>query len=311
MLSAKAEAAVMLIDVNKGAAGVTSAGKLAWVSPAHASSMGARDEVLLGRRTQAALPPSFLNPRYAKTASNAWCYAASVLSPEHVSMAHAPVAGFVGLRELIATVSSHEASMAGQARNLLLWHKQHAFCGQCGSPSKSAKGGWKRVCTGCGAQHFPRTDPVIISAVLSPDGTRCLLGRQRKWPKGWLSCLAGFVDPGETVEEAVCREVKEEAGVRVLPDSITYCASQPWPNGPSGQLMLGFVAVAEHESLAVNLDELEMATWVDVAQVREALTQRPASSTPWPYPVRVPPPEAIANSLLAAACEAAQLAADG
>ena len=123
-----------------------------------------------------------------------------------------------------------------------LAHSPH--CGACGAPTAAAKAGWKRVCSGCGLQHFPRTDPVVIAAVLSPDGQRCLIGRQHSWPPNRFSCLAGFCDPGETLESAVRREVYEEAGVRIGDDCF-YHSSQPWPNGPGSQLMLGCLAVAE------------------------------------------------------------------
>ena len=148
---AKQDAAVMLVDLKKSAAAVTSAGALAWVSPSQAAAMGAEADqtVMLGRREQDAMPPSFLNERYAKQASNAWCFASSLTAPETLSASNAPVAGFVGLRELVASAPPAEASLAGQARNLLLWHRNHAHCGVCGGPNRIAKGGWKRVCVAC------------------------------------------------------------------------------------------------------------------------------------------------------------------
>ena len=316
---AKQESAVLLIDLKKGAAGVTSAGSLAWVSHEQAAAMGGDEEgtVLLGRREQDAMPPSFLNPRYAKTASNLWCFAASVKAPEAIS-GIGSLHDFVGLREIVGTATAAEAALAGQARNLLLWHKNHAYCGVCGGKSVNAKGGWKRVCTNCGAMHFPRTDPVIISAVLSPDGKRCLLGRQAKWPKGRYSCLAGFVDPGETLEEAVAREVREESGVAVASGGIVYHSSQPWPNGPGGQLMNGFLAIAENESLQVDTEELETAQWVEVERIREALagslTQQGGGGTgagvgSTDGGLMLPQPSAIAHALLSSACEAASILA--
>ena len=310
---------VMLLDLSKNAAAVTASGSIAWVSTEHAAELGAVDDdtVLLGRRKADALPKSFLNERYARVAQNQWCFASTIDSAEQASTSGNAIAGFAGLRELVATAPAADASLAGQARNLLLWHRNHRWCGRCGGVNLSAKAGWKRVCTACGAAHFPRTDPVIISAVLNPAGTKCLLGRQATWPPGRFSCLAGFVDPGETLEEAVCREVREEASVRLARDSITYHASQPWPNGPAGQLMLGFVAVAESEALSVDDDELETAQWVDVAEVRAALAgsvaQASGGGTGYGQGSHVgglmlPAPSAIANVLLSTACEAARRA---
>ena len=287
-------AAVMLVDLNSNSVAANMAGNIAWVSPSVAKQMGGEERVLLGRRKH--LPPSFLNPRYSKVAADTWCFAAAVSGQPEAPSA----AGYVGLREIIDTCTGAEAAMASQARNLLLWHRSSRFCGVCSTRTEFAKAGWKRRCPGCGAQHFPRTDPVVIAAVLSPDGQRCLVGRQRKWPKGRFSCLAGFVDPGESLEDAVRREVKEEAGC-TIGDDVFYYASQPWPNGPGGQLMLGFLAVAESESLTVDTDELEAAQWVSI---REELTAALQCSQGAESGLRVPPPSAIAHTLLSAACEA-------
>lgn len=306
--AASTEAAFMLLDLKKNAAACNAAGHIAWVSAAEAETYGggAKSHVLLGRRTADALPKSFLNERYARVAQDTYTFAAAVDS--------SAVKGkeWVGLRELVNSAPPAEASMAGQARNLLLWHKHHAFCGVCGGATASGKGGWKRECGSCGAQLFPRTDPVIISAVLSPDGERCLLGRQAKWPRGRFSCLAGFVDPGETLEEAVRREVYEEAGVVVGASDVYYHSSQPWPNGPAGQLMLGFLSVAESEGLAVDTAELETAQWVALDEVRAALaggvTTAGGGGTGGGVGVDaggllLPVPSAIANQLLHAACD--------
>ena len=132
--------------------------------------------------------------------------------------------------------------MVGQADGGLIafavamgnWHRRHRFCANCGAPTEPREGGLVRVCPVCGAQHHPRTDPVVIMLVI--DGDRALLGRQAAWPAGRYSALAGFVEPGESLEESVAREVREEAGVRV--DEVTYISSQPWPFPAS--LMLGF-----------------------------------------------------------------------
>jgi NAD+ diphosphatase len=129
---------------------------------------------------------------------------------------------------------------------------------------------WKRVCPSCGAEHFPRTDVVAITAVSSPDGQRCLLGRQKSWPPGLYSCLAGFLEPGESVAEGVAREVLEEARVRVT--DVQLHSTQPWPCGPSPQLMMGCLSVAVSEDdVDVNKDELDDARWFARVDVLAAL----------------------------------------
>ena len=161
---------------------------------------------------------------------------------------------------------------------------------------------------------FPRTDPVVIAAVLSPDGQRVLIGRQKAWPKGRFSCLAGFCDPGETLEEAVRREVHEEAGV-VVGEDVFYHSSQPWPNGPAGQLMLGFVAVAESTQLSVDTEEIEAARWADIGEVAAALGGSEAqagaggvgagvgTAAEQGWGLMLPTRVAIAHSLLLSACD--------
>src|SRR5690606_35678132 len=130
----------------------------------------------------------------------------------------------------------HELGAAAEARSLVHWHRSHRFCALCGALSKMANAGWRRDCPQCGAAHFPRTDPVAI--MLAVDGERCLLGRQPRFAPGMYSCLAGFVEPGETLEDAVRREIFEEAGIRI--GRVRYLASQPWPMPSS--LMVGFFA---------------------------------------------------------------------
>ncbi len=133
-------------------------------------------------------------------------------------------------------VAPAAVAILGQAKAILHWHARHGHCANCGAPTRIAAAGWRRECDACKAQHFPRTDPVVI--MLAVDGERCLLGRQARWPKGMVSCLAGFVEPGETIEEAVRREIHEEAGVAC--GEVAYVASQPWPFPSS--LMLGCLA---------------------------------------------------------------------
>lgn len=153
----------------------------------------------------------------------------------------------------------------GAARSLVNWHARHRFCAACGSPTALAKGGWQRTCGACAAEHFPRVDPVTI--MLVQHGDDLLLGRQPRFPAGNYSALAGFVEPGETIEEAVAREVFEEAGVRVR--DFTYISSQPWPF-PSN-LMIGALVQAEDRVLTIDRTELEDARWFTRAEVAEAI----------------------------------------
>ena len=187
----------------------------------------------------------------------------------------------------LARLEAEDLALYGGARSVLDWHARHRFCAQCGQLTTLAKGGWQRDCAGCGANHFPRVDPVAIMLV-EHDG-RLLLGRNAGFPQGTYSALAGFVEPGETIEEAVAREVLEEAGVRV--GAVRYVASQPWPF-PS-QLMIGCHAVAEDDALAIDPNELEDARWFARAEVAEAIEKGEASSG-----LKAPTSRAIAHYLL-------------
>jgi NAD+ diphosphatase len=203
------------------------------------------------------------------------------LAPEN--SASVPGASFEELRSLVAVLPEDEAQLLAYARALLVWRSRHRHCGVCGAPTAARSAGHVLACTrsGCGAEFFPRIDPAII--VLVTDARRALLGRQRSWAPGRYSALAGFVEAGESLEDAVAREVEEETGVRVT--WVRYFASQPWPFPAS--LMLGFHAHAREA--AVRLDgELEDARWFDLEQLRgadEAL---------------LPPPYTIARRLIEA-----------
>lgn len=189
-------------------------------------------------------------------------------------------------RAAMGILNDDDLAAYGMARSLVDWHARHRFCAQCGQATASAKGGWQRDCGSCNAQHFPRVDPVTIM-VVEYDG-KLLLGRQPRFPAGFYSALAGFVEPGESIEEAVAREVLEEAGVTVR--EVTYVASQPWPF-PS-QLMVGCHAFANEAELTVDNTELEDARWFTRAEVTAAMTgAEGAFFTP-------PPPQAIAHQLL-------------
>jgi NAD+ diphosphatase len=154
-----------------------------------------------------------------------------------------------------AAVSNADQAMLAQARSLILWHKRRSFCSNCGSRLAMQDGGYRRHCSSCKMDHFPRTDPVIIMVVRSPRGL--LLGRQSFWKAGMYSALAGFMEPGETIEEAARREVFEESGIRV--GTVTYVASQPWPFPSS--LMIGLIGEAINEDIHLDNKELEDARW--------------------------------------------------
>lgn len=173
---------------------------------------------------------------------------------------------WLDLREIGPAAAPADAGLMGYARGLLGWHRRHGFCPACGAPTESRQGGHMRLCanTDCATPQFPRSDPAVIMLVVDADD-RALLGRQAKWPPGMVSTLAGFVEPGETLEQAVAREVLEETGVVVAPGGVRYVASQPWPFPAS--LMLAFEARAETTALTIDPHELEDAAWYDRAAV--------------------------------------------
>jgi NAD+ diphosphatase len=166
--------------------------------------------------------------------------------------------------QAMQTLALPDLATYGVARSLVDWHARHQFCARCGANTKLTKGGWQRNCDTCEAQHFPRTDPVTIMLV-EHEG-RLLLGRQPRFPVRMFSALAGFVEPGETIEEAVAREVHEEAGIRVR--DVTYLATQPWPF-PS-QLMIGCHSFCDDPDIIIDETELEDARWFTRAELEEA-----------------------------------------
>jgi len=176
---------------------------------------------------------------------------------------------FVDLRRVGALIPEEEAALLAYVRALLAWHKRHRYCSVCGSPAESVRAGHVRRCTnpGCKTESFPRTDPVVIMLVVRPASaespSRVLLGRHSRLPRGAYSLLAGFVEPGESLEDAVAREVLEETSVRVR--DVRYEASQPWPFPYS--MMIGFRALAETTDITVDADELEDAQWFTAAEV--------------------------------------------
>jgi NAD+ diphosphatase len=183
-------------------------------------------------------------------------------------------------------VPQDQAAMLAAAKALMSWHARHRFCSNCGTPIEVAVAGWRRDCPVCKAIHFPRTDPVVI--MLAVDGDACLLGRQPRFPKGMYSALAGFVEPGETIEAAVRREIREEAAV--ICRAVQYFASQPWPFPAS--LMIGCFAEAESRSLEVDRVELEDARWFSRDETIALIERR------HPDRLTAPTPMAIAHHLL-------------
>ncbi|MDX2320768.1 MAG: NAD(+) diphosphatase [Moritella sp.] len=176
---------------------------------------------------------------------------------------------FSDLRKVAVILDNPSASLMALARGLSFWHRSHGFCGRCGTVNKSEPAGHARLCTNqaCLHQTFPRTDPAVIMVVRKQftDGIeRCLLGRQVEWPEGVYSTLAGFVDPGETLETAVAREVMEESGVAVT--NVQYLASQPWPFPSS--VMLGFIADASSDVINVDKNEIDDARWFSRAEIQ-------------------------------------------
>jgi NAD+ diphosphatase len=174
---------------------------------------------------------------------------------------------FRNLRGVALLLDEQDCGLLAYAKAIVHWHHHQRFCGDCGSPTESREGGYVRVCTNdaCGRHHFPRIDPAII--VLVTSGERCLLGRKPEWPPKRYSTIAGFVEPGESLEAAVVREVWEETGVNV--GSVRYFASQPWPFPSS--LMLGFMAEAASDGIDVGEDELEDARWYTRQEMRDSI----------------------------------------
>ena len=187
-------------------------------------------------------------------------------------------------RSAAAQLGDGRAEIMAQARSLLDWHARHGFCAVCGAPTTVIKAGYARQCGSCNAEHFPRVDPVVIMLALKDD--KALIGRSPGFAPRGYSALAGFVEPGESLEEAVARELFEEAGVRIR--RVRYVASQPWPFPSS--LMVGAFAEAESFDLAIDRDEIEDARWVTRDEVRAALAGQ--------GDFNVAPPLAIAHTLL-------------
>ncbi|XP_051875622.1 peroxisomal NADH pyrophosphatase NUDT12 [Pristis pectinata] len=195
----------------------------------------------------------------------------------------------------LLNLNQEEAGVVAQARSVLAWHNRYRFCPTCGNDTKVTDGGYKRVCLkencpslqGIHNTCYPRVDPVVIMLVIHPDGNNCLLGRQRRYPPGMFSCLAGFIEPGETIEDAVRREVAEETAVKV--GHVQYVSSQPWPMPSS--LMIGCQANAISTEIIVDKEEIVDARWFSRQQIIEILTKLD-------HPMSIPPQQTIANRLI-------------
>lgn len=247
--------------------------RLAWLSLAHARDMVPDRDLYLGQWESA---PVF-----------------AVEFEGSVDPGAGPVAGlgaFHDMRTAAGLLPGPEAAMAGGAKSLFDWRRRHGFCAACGQASENACGGWKRVCPACSTEHFPRVDPVTIMLIVhkGPDGERALLGRQAAWPEGRMSALAGFLEPGESIEEACAREVQEEAGLNVT--AVRYHSSQPWPF-PS-QLMIGLIAQVDSDDARPDQTELESVVWLTRDEMRAVLSGAHA--------IKPPPPVAIARTLMQA-----------
>jgi NAD+ diphosphatase len=173
---------------------------------------------------------------------------------------------FDDLRAIALALPPTEAAIMATAKQMFEWRRRHMHCAACGQPSEVAEAGWKRVCPSCKAEHFPRTDPVVI--MLPTKGEKCLLGRQAAWPKGMFSALAGFLEPGETIEEACARELMEEAALRA--SKVRYHSTQPWPYPSS--LMIGLIAEVENEDAAPDQTELDEVRWFTREEARVLIT---------------------------------------
>lgn len=284
----RADAATRVLPVWRGRPLVagTGQGALGWVPPGHAVLAQAKDDwILLGHHDGAvrfAADLSGWRPENLDQTAMAAFY-----DPTEYHHPDAPDDHlFAELRAVMTRLCPADAAMASTARGVLNWHRSHRFCSRCGQPSQISMAGWQRVCPSCSASHFPRTDPVVIMLVLR--GNKLLLGRSPGWPEGMYSALAGFVEPGESLEAAVRREVYEET--RITVSRVRYVAGQPWayPNS----LMLGFVAQAENDDITIDPAELDDAIWL----TREEMVDVMAGLHPT---IRRPRSGAIAAELVA------------
>jgi NAD+ diphosphatase len=212
--------------------------------------------------------------------------------PDNFALDESLLAGageFRDFRVAAASIPDMDANCASTARSIFMWHQSHRYCSKCGSESAMVDAGWKRQCPACGTEHFPRTDPVAI--MLAEKDGMALIGRQKMWPAGFYSCLAGFCEPGETIEQAAAREIFEEAGITVDPATAQYVACQPWPFPSS--LMVGLILEASTNEIHVDEKELETARWVSREEMVSILDGTHGE-------IFGPPPMAIAHHIMKA-----------
>jgi NAD+ diphosphatase len=253
-----------VLPIWRGKPLVVAGAALCWLEPGHPALAHGRAPVFLGLDDG--------TPRFAQDISD-WSPEAGAEAVEagffdpsqqfHPSLPNDHA--FAELRGVMVQLLARDAELVATAKAVLHWHRSHGFCAVCGGPSEVTHAGWQSKCTKCAAHHFPRTDPVVIMLVVRGDNV--LLGRSPGWPEGMYSCLAGFVEPGETVEAAVRREVAEETGIAV--GKVSYVASQPWPFPAS--LMMGFAGEALDDKITIDPAELEDALWLSRAQMADVM----------------------------------------
>ena len=214
----------------------------------------------------------------------------AVMLPETVLplIAEQPDVKAIDLRSIAVQglVTPAHMNMLATGKALSTWHLKHGFCANCGAPTRMTTAGWKRHCDNCGTEHFPRTDPVVI--MMAVDGERCLMGRSPRFPPGMYSCLAGFMEPGEAIEDAVRREIFEETGIAC--GEVAYHFTQPWPFPMT--LMIGCIAKATHGEITLDGDELEDARWFSFDELRQML------DGVHPVGLQAPTAMSIANHLM-------------
>ena len=193
---------------------------------------------------------------------------------------------FEDARAAGASLMDEESRMMATARSIFAWHDKHRYCSNCGTATHLEEAGWKRACAACGTEHFPRVDPVAIMLAVKDD--KCLLGRQSNWPRGFWSCLAGFIEPGETPEQGAARELFEEAGIKAASDA-NYLYCQPWPF--ASNLMIGLIMTAENTDITVDETEIEHAAWFS----REDVCKMLEGTHPDAY---LPPKLAVARHII-------------
>ena len=272
--AANPEAVAMVLWEGRPLVEATDPPRLAWLALTHARAVVPDRELFLGLW------------------QGAPCFAVEIegsIDPAAGSLAG--LGAFHEMREAAALLPGPDAAMAGTAKSLFDWRRRHGFCAACGVETETACGGWKRVCPACRVEHFPRVDPVTIMLAVYKGGAepRCLLGRQAAWPEGRMSALAGFLEPGETIEAACAREVAEEAGLTVT--AVRYHSSQTWPF-PS-QLMIGLIAEVDTDDARPDQTELDAVAWLTRDEARACLEGTHPS-------IKAPPSIAIARTLLQA-----------